>query len=585
MGLFSAAKGVITPDWNPAYDTMRDDSVNNAQRWTGLGKRNDIIKNTNPFWDQQDNNANIAQQQAAAQQQKVYDLMSAIANGTQATQAQNAITQGYQDQVNGMNSLAKAAGGGARGGAAAIGNVNTQAGAQQAASQGMLQAQQAQDQLNAQRMMMGLSGEMRDQDMGALDLTNRRNYNAQQFNVDSRGLNDSMRLELLRLLQNQKFGDMGFESDRGRMTDDAWWRQQQNQRRNEQGWIGAIQGAAQYGGKAIAADQQRMDNDPNYESDERVKQNISKPPAVRVTEDRPDLSKRTTKKDRDEKIDTNWRRWETLKQLADGTSIENSYPNHPYVVSDDRVKEEVRKQAYEEGLSDARHGYTGIEDLLKNADAKKANAKPQLPVLVPVPHPVPTSTRELLGSLSLPPGYVPPPPPPAKPQIDESMYPPEFVAMLKSLRAQSPLVDKPTPQQLMDMPPQFQGVMGAMNGGQSVDPSVDRFSSDEDQKNAKEPNEEDEFLKALAKGRASYSYKARQFEPNQNGEPGGRYLGVMAQDLERVPNVGRQLVNDTPMGKQVHVPSLVSALAAGTGSLYDQQRALEERMARLERKR
>ena len=115
-------------------------------------------------------------------------------------------------------------------------------------------------------------------------------------------------------------------------------------------------------------------------------------------------------------------------------------------------------------------------------------------------------------------------------------------------------------------------------------PPMIAMASDERQK-ADRGDGSDSFLQALSRGRASYTYKDPSLEPNPNGEKGGRYLGVMAQDVERVPEIGHQLVTDTPTGKKINIPSMVSALSAGSGALYDQQIALEERMRRLEKRR
>jgi hypothetical protein len=193
------------------------------------------------------------------------------------------------------------------------------------------------------------------------------------------------------------------------------------------------------------------------------------------------------------------------------------------------------------------------------------------------------------------------------------------------------------------MAPQFSGLMGALQNQPTVDPTVDRFSSDEKAKTTVKAGEpmypteapltkatvkdkaveelksrmvpikagkdpyagkndagveqtisytsderaktsigdpSDDFLDALARGRASYEYKSPAMEPNPG--KGGRSLGVMAQELERVPEIGRQLVDDTPAGKMVNVKSLVSALAAGEGTLHDRYADIEERVRRLE---
>jgi hypothetical protein len=77
-----------------------------------------------------------------------------------------------------------------------------------------------------------------------------------------------------------------------------------------------------------------------------------------------------------------------------------------------------------------------------------------------------------------------------------------------------------------------------------------------------------DFLDALSDSRASYTYKDKRNEPTAT-PTGGKYLGIMAQRLEQVPGVGRQLVKDTPRGKMVEGMALMSALAAGVGELNE----------------
>lgn len=83
--------------------------------------------------------------------------------------------------------------------------------------------------------------------------------------------------------------------------------------------------------------------------------------------------------------------------------------------------------------------------------------------------------------------------------------------------------------------------------------------------------EADEFLKHLHP--YSYRYKDSANEPATQ-PTGGRYLGVMAQDLEKTP-YGEQLVKDTPRGKMLEHGAVTSAALAGLGRLH-------ERVARLE---
>jgi hypothetical protein len=106
--------------------------------------------------------------------------------------------------------------------------------------------------------------------------------------------------------------------------------------------------------------------------------------------------------------------------------------------------------------------------------------------------------------------------------------------------------------------------------------SAGRIPSDE---RIKEHDPADAFLEHLVPH--TYRYKDPRMEPA--AEPtGGHYLGVMAQDVERSPTVGPQLVKDTPRGKVIEGPAMLSALAAGSGRLYQHSRELEERLRSLE---
>lgn len=72
-----------------------------------------------------------------------------------------------------------------------------------------------------------------------------------------------------------------------------------------------------------------------------------------------------------------------------------------------------------------------------------------------------------------------------------------------------------------------------------------------------------------------YNYKRAEDEPT--GEPhGGRYLGVMAQDVERTPT-GSTLVADTPRGKAIEGNAAIGAALAGLGRLHERVSALESR--------
>jgi general stress protein YciG len=82
----------------------------------------------------------------------------------------------------------------------------------------------------------------------------------------------------------------------------------------------------------------------------------------------------------------------------------------------------------------------------------------------------------------------------------------------------------------------------------------------------------------------SYEYKNPQNEPSSKKD-GGRYLGVMAQDVERAPEIGRQIVTDTPHGKVLEGGALMSGLAAATGRLHERTDAIEEAIAAMQTKK
>jgi hypothetical protein len=87
-------------------------------------------------------------------------------------------------------------------------------------------------------------------------------------------------------------------------------------------------------------------------------------------------------------------------------------------------------------------------------------------------------------------------------------------------------------------------------------------------------SELDSFLDSLHP--YSYRYKDPSMEPTR--EPtGGRYLGVMAQNLEKSP-VGPQIVKEGPRGKELEQGALLSALAAGTGELHERLSNIEAMM-------
>jgi hypothetical protein len=100
------------------------------------------------------------------------------------------------------------------------------------------------------------------------------------------------------------------------------------------------------------------------------------------------------------------------------------------------------------------------------------------------------------------------------------------------------------------------------------------YVSDKKKKTGESPaaTSADALLSALADGAATYRYKDKALEPSS--EPnGGKYMGVMAQSLEKVPEIGKQLVHAAPDGtKMVEPMALLSALAAAVGRLEQKKR-------------
>lgn len=82
----------------------------------------------------------------------------------------------------------------------------------------------------------------------------------------------------------------------------------------------------------------------------------------------------------------------------------------------------------------------------------------------------------------------------------------------------------------------------------------------------------DEFLDHMKP--YTYKYKDPSMEPRIQ-PTGGTYLGVMAQDLERIPHLGSQLVVETPHGKMVDQKTALSATMAGLARLNERLRAVE----------
>ena len=81
------------------------------------------------------------------------------------------------------------------------------------------------------------------------------------------------------------------------------------------------------------------------------------------------------------------------------------------------------------------------------------------------------------------------------------------------------------------------------------------------------------FLDALKPN--SYEYKDKFKKNSLAGE--GRFLGVMAQDLEKAGPVGKSMVEDTPMGKLVNYGKGFGAVLAAQAHLNQRLKALESK--------
>jgi hypothetical protein len=118
------------------------------------------------------------------------------------------------------------------------------------------------------------------------------------------------------------------------------------------------------------------------------------------------------------------------------------------------------------------------------------------------------------------------------------------------------------------------GSSGADMGAAGMDAGMaDDFASDRRLKTKIRRTLADDFLDYMHP--KSYQYKKASDEPRPI-PTGGKYLGVMAQDLERIPQVGHQLVVDTPRGKMVAPKAALSAALAGLGRLNERVRLLED---------
>ena len=108
--------------------------------------------------------------------------------------------------------------------------------------------------------------------------------------------------------------------------------------------------------------------------------------------------------------------------------------------------------------------------------------------------------------------------------------------------------------------------------------------SDERMKTAVEPAPTaDALLALLAKSQSTFSYKNPADQPVSAAhphDPAARFGGVMAQDLERAPEIGRSLVTDTPHGKMLEPNSVMSAALMAIGRLAERVQAIEPQKPR-----
>ena len=84
----------------------------------------------------------------------------------------------------------------------------------------------------------------------------------------------------------------------------------------------------------------------------------------------------------------------------------------------------------------------------------------------------------------------------------------------------------------------------------------------------------DDYLDTLARSASTYRYKDPRHEPTDT-PTGGEYGGIMAQDLERVPRLGPQLVKNGPEGKHLEWGANLSAALMGLGRNAERTDALE----------
>jgi hypothetical protein len=116
------------------------------------------------------------------------------------------------------------------------------------------------------------------------------------------------------------------------------------------------------------------------------------------------------------------------------------------------------------------------------------------------------------------------------------------------------------------------GNEGRVMGGKGSQPMMANAVSDkQEKKNVKSDMKPGSFLDALK----AYSYEYKN--PDMPGAGEGRFVSVMAQDLEKAGPVGKSMVQDTPQGKIVDY-------GKGFGAMLAAQVELNERLKQIEQK-
>lgn len=112
---------------------------------------------------------------------------------------------------------------------------------------------------------------------------------------------------------------------------------------------------------------------------------------------------------------------------------------------------------------------------------------------------------------------------------------------------------------------------GIRPAGYGVSEGTKDGMSDARAKRAVEHGDADSFLESLRP--YSYAYTDSTDEPRSQPN-GGRYLGVLAQDVESTP-LGQQMIRETPRGKAIETAPALSGALAGLGRLHERVAALE----------